>query len=916
VELQQGVARVQRVGGPDYATLRAKKGLSIRLLLYNRPMPILATKLFIPSLGSKVVLRPRLIERLNEGLESKLILISAPAGFGKTTLAAEWIAGSGRRAAWLSLDEGESDITRFLLYLIAALQTIDAKIGKTGSAALRAPQPPSAESILTTLLNEIAGVPEGIVLVLDDYHLADAAAIDRAMAFLLERLPPRMHMVIATREDPNLPLARLRAQGQLAELRAADLRFDASETAEFLDTGIGLPLSADAVAALENRTEGWIAGLQLAAISLRGHPDAAGFISSFTGSHRFVLDYLLEEVLRRQPESIQSFLLHTSILSRMCGPLCDAVMGDASAPGSETLEYLERANMFIVPLDHQRRWYRYHHLFADALRQRLQQSLALSAGNGAGGAAELHVRASAWYEENGLEIEAFHHAAAAHDFTRAERLIEGKGMPLYFRGALIPVLNWLKSLPAEVLDARPSLWTAYASATLATGQAKDATEQLRAAESALEGATLDRKTRDVVGRIAAIRATLAVGRHEPDAIIAQSRRALEYLDPANLAYRTSTAWKMGIAYRLQGDLSAAGRAYAEVLSASQASGNTVFTLLALAGLGDIQEVENELRLAVTSYRSVLDLAGDVPFPYATLDANLGLARIYYEWNDLDAALRHWRQSVPLAQRIESMGRFVACDLLLARLKLAQGGIAEAAALLSKADEAVARHAFTQYTSEIAAARVMIMIRQGDLVAAGQLAEAHGLPISLARVHLARGDPSAALAVLEPFRRQAEEKGQQDHRLKAMVLQALAHQANGEKEEALRSLGEALALAEPNGFLRTFIDEGSPMAGLLVEAAAQGIMPDYAAALLDGLRAGERRDKEPSRAPGGLLVEALTRRELEVLQLVAQGLSNEKIGERLFLSLSTVKGHNRKIFDKLQVQRRTEAVARARELRLL
>ncbi len=879
-------------------------------------MPILATKLFVPSLGPKVVLRPRLIERLDEGSQSRLTLISAPAGFGKTTLAAEWVAASGRATAWLSLDEGESDITRFLLYLIAALQTIDAKIGNDLSAALQAPQPPSTESILTSLLNEIAALQHDIILVLDDYHLADAAAIDHALAFLVERLPPRMRMVVATREDPNLPLARMRARGQLAELRATDLRFDATEAAQFLLTAMGLTLSADAVAALENRTEGWIAGLQLAAISLRGHPDAAGFIGSFTGSHRFVLDYLLEEVLRRQPAAVQSFLLHTSILSRMCGPLCDAVIRDASAPGSETLEYLERANMFVVPLDDQRRWYRYHHLFADALGQRLRQSLALSPQDGVGGAAELHVRASAWYEENGLEIEAFQHATAAHDFTRAERLIEGKGMPLYFRGALIPVLNWLKSLSTEVLDARPALWTAYASATLATGQANDAKEKLRAAESALEGVPLDGKTRDIVGRIAAIRATLAIGRHESDAIIAQSRRALEYLDPANLAYRTSTAWKMGFACRLQGDLAAAGRAYAEVLSASQASGNTVFTLMALAGLGDIQEAENELRLAVASYRRVLDLAGDMPLPSATGNAHLGLARIYYEWNDLDAALHHWQQSVPLARRLENMGRSVACELVLARLRLAQGGVAEAAALLSKAEQEMRRNSFPQQAPEVAAARVLILIRQGDLAAAGQLAQAHGLPLSQARVHLARADSSAALAVLEPFRRQVEKEGRQDQRLRVIVLQSLARQANSEKDEALRILGEALALAEPNGFVRTFIDEGSPMAGLLAEAAIQGIMPDYAAALLDAVRAGERSDKAPSHAPGGQLIEALTRRELEVLQLVAQGLSNEEIGERLFLSLSTVKGHNRNIFDKLQVQRRTEAVARARELRLL
>ena len=878
-------------------------------------MPILATKLFVPSLGSRVVLRPRLIERLDEGRESRLTLIAAPAGFGKSTLAAEWVTGGDRPAAWLSLDEGESDITRFLLYFVAALQTIEAKIGKDASAALQSPQPPTAESILTTLLNEIARLPESIVLVLDDYHLADGAEIDRAVTFLLERLPPPMHLVIATREDPNLPLARLRARGQLTELRAADLRFDPAETAQFLNTGMGLTLSAEAVAALENRTEGWIAGLQLAGISLRGHPDAEGFIESFTGSHRFVLDYLIEEVLRRQTEAVQSFLLRTSLLSRMCGPLCDAVVRDAAAAGSETLEQLERANMFIVPLDDQRRWYRYHHLFADALRKRLQQSLASPEGDPLS-AAELHVRASAWYEENGLEIDAFHHAAAAGDFARAERLIEGRGMPLYFRGALVSVLNWLKSLPTEVLNARPALLTAYASAALATGEANDAKEKLLAAESALEGVPLDGKTRDIVGRIAAIRATLAIGRHDPDAIIAQSRRALEYLDPANLAYRTSTAWKMGFAFRLQGNLAAAGRAFADVLSASQASGNTVFTLTALAGLGDVQEAENELRLAVESYRRVLDLAGDMPLPSATGRAHLGLARIYHEWNELDAALHHWRQSVPLAQQIERMGRPVACDLVLARLRLAQGGVAEAAALLAKADQEVRRNGFTQLAPEVAAGRVLILIRQGDLAAAGQLAQAHGLPMSQARVLLAQGDSSAALEALEPFRRQAEEKGWPDQRLRAVVLQALARHANGERDEALRSLGEALALAEPNGFVRTFIDEGDPMAELLAEAVAQAIMPGYAAALLKALRAGEKTDEQPSPDSVGASIEALTRRELEVLQLVAQGLSNEEIGERLFLSLSTVKGHNQKIFEKLQVQRRTEAVARARELHLL
>jgi LuxR family maltose regulon positive regulatory protein len=324
--------------------------------------PILATKLYIPPPRSKIVLRPRLIERLNEGLQRKLTLISAAAGFGKTTLVSEWLAGCGQPVAWLSLDEGDNDLTQFLIYLVAALQTLAANIGAGVLAALQSPQPPSTESLLTTLLNEITTLPDHFVLVLDDYHVIDSKPVDQVLTFLLEHLPPRMHMVITTREDPDLPLARIRARGQLTELRAADLRFTPTEAADFLNQVMGLNLSAEDIAALETRTEGWIAGLQLAALSMQGHPDNTSYIQSFTGSHRFVLDYLVEEVLQQQSESVQTFLLRTSILDRMCGPLCDAVLLTPSSSGQETLEYLERANLFIVPLDDERRWYRYHHL--------------------------------------------------------------------------------------------------------------------------------------------------------------------------------------------------------------------------------------------------------------------------------------------------------------------------------------------------------------------------------------------------------------------------------------------------------------------------------------------------------------------------------------------------------------------------
>src|ERR687885_49770 len=391
--------------------------------------PVIATKLFIPPLRPNAVPRSRLIARLNEGLHRKLTLIPAPAGFGKTTLVSAWVAGYGQPTAWLSLDDGDNDPACFLTYLVAALQTIAPNIGAGVLGVLQSPQPSPAESILTALLNEITIIPNNFVLILDDYHLLDAKPVDHALTFLLEHLPPQMHLVITTREDPQLPLARLRARGQMTELRAADLRFTAAEAAVFLKEAMGLELAADDIAALEDRTEGWIAGLQLAALSLQAQHDASNFIQSFTGSHHFIMDYLVEEVLHQQPTSVQTFLLRTSILDRLCGPLCDSVLRDPSGSGQATLEYVERANLFLVPLDNERRWYRYHHLFADLLRQRLHQ-----AGGSAGDVTELHSRASEWYEDNGLELEAFLHAAAVNDLDRAERLIEGQGVPLQFRG--------------------------------------------------------------------------------------------------------------------------------------------------------------------------------------------------------------------------------------------------------------------------------------------------------------------------------------------------------------------------------------------------------------------------------------------------------------------------------------------------
>ncbi len=884
--------------------------------------PVLVTKLYIPPPGPKAISRPRLVERLNEGLHRKLTLISAPAGFGKTTLVSEWVAVSGQQTAWLSLDEPDNDPARFLTYLVAALQTVATDIGGGVLGALQSPQPPPVESILTALLNEITTLPETIVLVLDDYHAIDAKPIDDALTFLLEHLPPRLHLIITTREDPRLPLARLRARGHMTELRAADLRFSPDEAAAFLNQVMGLNLSAADIAALEDRTEGWIAGLQLAAISMQGHQDTSGFIESFTGSHRFVMDYLVDEVLNQQPEGVQTFLLRTSILDQLCGSLCDAVLRDPSISGQATLEQIERANLFLVPLDNERRWYRYHHLFAELLRQRLLHGGALSTGGEAADVAELHVRASVWFEEGGLEIEALRHAVAANDVARAERLIEGKGVPLYVRGGLAPVLSWLESLPAPVLDASPSLCVMFASALSVIGQVTRVEPKLQAAEAALHGVTPDDgTTRDLIGRIAGLRALLALLAADPrqiETIIVQSRRALEYLHPDNLPVRTAATWKLGLAYQYQGNRSAARLAYTEAISASEASGNIHVNILATTCLGNIRETDNHLQLAADTYRHALQLIGEPPGPVAC-EAHVGLARICYEWNDLDAAQQHGRLSVHLARQVE-IASFVSSELFLARLQLAQGDVTGAIASLAQTEQSVRQRKFWFRMPEVAAAQVLTLLRQGNLAEAAELAQAHDLPLSQARVYLAQGNAFTALAVLEPLRQQAEVKGWQDERLKVMVLQALAHQAQGETDTAVHLLGDALVLAEPDGFIRTFVDEGLPMASLLSEAAAQGMMPDYIGKLLAAFdvdaRTSERTPPLPPAMPAQSLIEPLSQRELEVLRLVAEGLSNHEIGERLFLALSTVKGHNRIIFGKLGVQRRTEAVARARELGLL
>jgi LuxR family transcriptional regulator, maltose regulon positive regulatory protein len=877
------------------------------------PAPILATKLYVPPARRRSVARPRLIARLDDGLAAgnRLTLVSAPAGFGKTTLVGEWVATCGRAVAWLSLDEGDSDPARFLTYLVAALRTVDPGIGEGLMAVLQSPQPPPIETMLTALINEAGAIPRDVVLVLDDYHVLDAKPVDDALGFLVEHLPPRVHLAIATREDPALPLPRLRAQDQLTELRGVDLRFTPDEAAGFLNEVMNLDLTTAEVAALEVRTEGWIAGLQLAAVSLQGRSDASSFIESFAGSNRFVLDYLLEEVLGRQTQDVQHFLLRTSSLGRLCGPLCDAVLLDPTGSGQETLEYLDRANLFLIPLDSERRWYRYHHLFGDLLRQRRQVSGTAESTD------EDHIRASEWCEAAGLEIEAFEHAAAGRDVERAERLIEGHGMPLHFRGALTPILGWLTSLPTSVLDSRPSLWLTYAQVVLGSGKTDDVEPMLRAAERALAGRDTEPGTRDLVGRIATVRALMALSQNRAEAIFVQSRRALEYLDQDDMPYRTAPLTMLGFAFLIMGDRMAARRAYSEAFSMSRATGNVTDELLASIGLGLIQEMDIQLDLAAANFGHAVELAAGLPYP-VVCEAHLGLARGLYQRNDLQAAQQAAERSLQLARQMATSDRFVVCEVFLARLALARGDTASATAILAEADRATKEHGFALQVPEVAAARVTTLLRRGDVAAAEDVAEARDLPLSRARIHLAKGEPAAAIAVLEPYRAAMAERGWADQGLMALVLLAVAHEAGGDRPRAVELLAEALALAEPSGYVRLFVDEGPAMAGLLYEAVSRGDHSAYARRLVAAFPADEPGPAAQLTAtvPRDRLAEPLSARELEVLALLADGLANDEIAARLYLSLHTVKAHARNIYAKLGVSSRTQAAAKARALGLL
>ncbi|MDQ3864684.1 MAG: LuxR C-terminal-related transcriptional regulator [Actinomycetota bacterium] len=904
----------------------------------------------MPRAHPNLVPRPRLGELLNEGTERKLIVISAPAGFGKTTLLSEWRMmhlGSEYPLAWVSLEESDNDPSRFLTYLIAALQAIEADTGEAVLNALRSPQPPLIESVLTALINEIASIPEDFALVLDDYHVISNEAVHDALFFLVDHLPPNAHLVIASRADPPLPLARLRAQGQMTEIRADDLRFTPEEAGAFLRGVMGLDLPDESVATLEERTEGWIAGLQLAALSVRGREDIPGFVTALKGSSRHVLDYLAEEVLRRQPEDTRAFLLQTSVLDRLSGPLCGAVADRAD--GQEMLERLERANLFTIPLDEERRWYRYHHLFSEFLRDRLHQTQP-------GQEPELHRRASSWYERNEFVHEAVGHALAAADLEATARLIEENFRDMLAHGEAALLLSWLEALPEELVRSRPWLCIPYAWALVITGQLEaaelreqelermvDTNLSLRADEREIP--LSDEELAAVSGEAAAIRAFIVRNRGDVPLSIELSRRALELVSEDNLTLRGIVAYLLGGAYSMSGDLAAANEYLSEAITTSERAGNPFAVLLAMRGLAELQVLGGHLHRAAELYRQALRLAEQRPFPAAGL-AYVGRGELLYEWDDLDGAMRHLILGVELGEQSGSTSIVLPGHALLARVKWARGDLEGALHVIQDDETTVpGTTPSSRDLNRIVAYGARLRLAQGDVEGAARLLEERGIGVDddldhlnvlehvmLARVLIARSEHDAALDLLRRLLEVAEATGSMGSAIEILVVETLAFDARGDEARAMAALGRALSLAEPQGYVRTFVDEGEPMATLLQKrlrvqrkerlsrSGVHNASPAYVGKLLMAFRrsSGSRSLSIEADTPRTVqpLPEPLSERELEVLCLIEAGKSNREIAGQLFVTIDTVKKHLTHIYRKLGARNRTQAVAQARELGLI
>ena len=898
---------------------------------------IIRTKLAVPAPRPAVVARPDLLARLDAGLRGPLTLIAAPAGYGKTTLLSMWharLSDTATPLAWVTLEDDDNDPLRFWRYLVTALDLLQPGIAAHVSSFVQGFQPPSLRSLLPELLNALGTLSVDAALVLDDYHVIDSPAIHQMLTALLDHLPPRLHLLIASRTDPPLPLARLRARHQLTEIRADDLRFGRDETATFLNDVMGLSLAMADVTALEARTEGWIAGLQLAALSMQRRTDLPGFIAALRGSRRSILDYLVDEVIAHQSEDVTAFLMQTAVLHRLTASLCNAVTEQSD--GQAMLEALERANLFVVPLDDERRWYRYHHLFAEALAHRLEQTQPESV-------AAVHRRASAWYEGQGMLADAIRHALAAQDVARAVHLLDQHAQTAIMHGKAATVLRWLQAIPVAQVRASPRLciaagW-AHFIALNAGGRLERIEPALQDAERAIaerSGSWLEREQQ--LAEVHALRATIAIEQGDTAHGIALAEAALAHLPASNLFLRSSLSYSLGDSYRAGGDTAAAIQAFADARALGETSGSLMTALLASFDLTEVLIEHGHLRQAAATCRAALSLVepqvgpDDQAVPL-TGAARIGLAKILYEWNQLDEARAQLEAGIELTRQPGGLGIARHGVLALAFVEQAHGHVDRARTLAEEAEQLARASPRRDALPRLWPARVRLWLAQGDLSAARGWGDRsnhdpHQLPLypeelaygALARVYLTQ--PTAdmlrqAAALISSALAVAEAHGRTGHIIELLLLEALTLHAQGSLGPALAVFSRSLALAEPEGYMRTFVDAGPALVPLLRAVRAQGIVPMYVKRLLDACAREHTPDTVlPSVIHASTLAEPLTPREVEVLQLLVAGLSNAEIAERLVITIGTTKRHVVHIYGKLDVRTRAQAIVKARQLGLV
>ncbi|MCB0163658.1 MAG: hypothetical protein KDI79_05485 [Anaerolineae bacterium] len=914
--------------------------------------PIILSKIQIPPTRPDLIARARLVERLQVGLNRKLTLVSAPAGFGKTTLISSWLDSLAQSkpspaVAWVSLDEGDNAPVRFWTYVLAALHSVQPEVGQTAQDLLNGSELPSYEIILTALLNDIQArllATQRIILILDDYHIIDDQTIHEWVTFLLDHLPPQLHLIISSRSDPLLPVARLRARNQLTELRTDDLRFVPAEAAAFLNQAMGLRLSAENISALEVRTEGWIAGLQLAALSLQGREDIEGFIANFTGSHQYVLDYLVQEVFEQQPQAVQRFLLQTSILDRLSGPLCDAVTGEAN--GQAMLEHLAAANLFVRSLDDRRAWYRYHRLFLDLLRHKLQQT-GIDVD-------ELNRRASHWYEQEDSPDQAIYYALAAHDYDRAGDLIVQNIKDIFIQGKKALLLTWLETMPPAWFDAQPLVSLVYAWVLFVNGKFEASKQRLAQAEAQIlpqgeageyneayvsQHQAVPFAVLNIKGVLLTLKGQLSVMQGETQQGIELLEAGLNGLRNEPSGLKSFVIHQLRLAYWINGDFDAAENIVHRFHVENSVAGDTA-TIIALLNQAERHFLRGQLKQAAVLYQRLLQVLNhqerEAFFPSALAHADL--AMILYEWNDLDGAEYHARKGIEFGSRALGTVRAIAAGYFgLIQALRAKDDLAEAARMADEMDGLLQEVDLGFHLPISNVLRIPLWIAQNDLdtmrqvlptyqtTALSQLASKVSKLTSLvARRHLALNEFDE-VAVMASNLLLADDQNIDDH-INGRVLLALVHQAQGDRAQALSDLTEALALAEPEGYIRTFVDFGPPMTALLHDLLTtfrpnecdQRPTADYIHTLLKTAQPAAAAPHDVPRlgAATSPLIEPLTDREMDVLQLLAKGYSNREIAGELIITPGTVKIHTSHIYGKLDVSNRTQAVTKARALGIL